>query len=105
MSNDRKTTVWPWIAALIVLLVLYIASFGPACWITSRVTPVFVNRATYEKHSRLVGTLYWPLLRMAWAGGEATWEPVASYSRLYAVGGWTIAYSDGSFAFDYCNAQ
>ena len=30
-------SVWPWIAGLLVgLPVLYVASFGPACWLTSR---------------------------------------------------------------------
>ena len=34
MSDDRKRSVWPWIVALLIgLPVLYIASFGPACWI------------------------------------------------------------------------
>jgi len=33
MSNDRKKPLWPWIVALLIgLPVLYIASFGPACW-------------------------------------------------------------------------
>jgi hypothetical protein len=36
MSDDRRP-VWPWIAALLVgLPVLYVASFGPACWLVSR---------------------------------------------------------------------
>src|SRR5262245_48081878 len=36
MSDDRKKSVWPWIVALLIgLPVLYVASFGPACWITS----------------------------------------------------------------------
>jgi hypothetical protein len=36
MSEERKPPLWPWIAAaLIGLPVLYVASFGPACWIVS----------------------------------------------------------------------
>jgi hypothetical protein len=37
MSDNRKP-VWPWIVALLIgLPVLYVASFGPACWISSRI--------------------------------------------------------------------
>ncbi len=37
MSDDRKTPLWPWIVALLIgLPVLYIVSFGPACWAESQ---------------------------------------------------------------------
>jgi hypothetical protein len=36
MSDDRKKPPWPWIAVLVGLPVLYVASFGPACWLTAR---------------------------------------------------------------------
>jgi hypothetical protein len=33
MSDDRKKPLWTWIVALVIgLPVLYVASFGPACW-------------------------------------------------------------------------
>src|SRR5262245_15672420 len=33
MSEERKRAFWPWVVApLIGLPLLYIASFGPACW-------------------------------------------------------------------------
>jgi hypothetical protein len=36
MSDERKA-VWPWIVALLIgLPVLYVASFGPACWLVER---------------------------------------------------------------------
>ena len=32
MSEERKKPVWPWIATLLIgLLVLYVVLFGPAC--------------------------------------------------------------------------
>ena len=38
MSDDRKKPIWPWIAVLLIgLPVLYVASFGPACWIAFRI--------------------------------------------------------------------
>lgn len=38
MGGDRKSrSVWPWVIALLIgLPVLYVASFGPACWLSSR---------------------------------------------------------------------
>jgi len=37
MSDERRTPLWPWIVVLLVgLPVLYIASFGPACWWLSK---------------------------------------------------------------------
>ena len=37
MSDDRKKPLWPWIAALLIgLPVLYVLSFGPACWTKAR---------------------------------------------------------------------
>ena len=37
MSEERKTPFWPWIVALLIgLPILYVASFGPACWLTNR---------------------------------------------------------------------
>jgi hypothetical protein len=37
MSDDRKKPLWPCIVALLIgLPVLYVVSFGPACWIMSR---------------------------------------------------------------------
>ena len=37
MSNERKKRTWPWIVALVISLpVVYLVSFGPACWISSR---------------------------------------------------------------------
>jgi hypothetical protein len=37
MSDDRKTLLWPWIVALLIgLPLLYVVSFGPACWLVSR---------------------------------------------------------------------
>ena len=36
MSDDRKP-LWPWIVALLIgLPVVYVASFGPACWLADR---------------------------------------------------------------------
>ncbi len=37
MSDERKRPIWPWIVALLIgLPMLYVASFGPACWLADR---------------------------------------------------------------------
>ena len=34
---DERKPLWPWIATLLIgLPVLYLASFGPACWLNER---------------------------------------------------------------------
>ena len=46
MTEERKKSGWPWIVGLLIVLpVLYVASFGPACWLGQRdvVSVVFVN--------------------------------------------------------------
>jgi hypothetical protein len=38
MREPQKNPVWPWILVVLVgLPVLYVGSFGPACWLTSQV--------------------------------------------------------------------
>ncbi len=68
MSDDRKKSVWPWIVALVIgLPVLYVASFGPACWLTSR---GWISDTTM--------LLYIPLANLP--------EPIAGWIELY--GNW-----------------
>ena len=52
--TEHKNPVWPWIVALLIgLPVLYVASFGPACWIGFR--------SLYGRYAVIVA--YKPLLR------------------------------------------
>jgi hypothetical protein len=37
MSEEQRESVWQWIVAMLIgLPLLYVASFGPACWICWR---------------------------------------------------------------------
>jgi hypothetical protein len=37
MTEERKQHLWPWIVAVLIALpVLYVASFGPVCWLANR---------------------------------------------------------------------
>lgn len=59
-SSNRP--LWPLLtAALIGLPVLYVASFGPACWISTRIS----RRAPF------VNFVYQPLMRAWWQHGAA----------------------------------
>jgi len=61
MANDQKTkpgvAIWATVV-VVVLLVAYPVSFGPACWITSR-----------ADGNRLIPKIYWPV---AWIGTHST---------------------------------
>ena len=72
MSADRKKSLWPWIAALLIgLPVLYVASFGPACWIV----------AHHGGHSSLFDHVYWPI---GWCSDERP-STVLSVVKWYAM--------------------
>ena len=54
MSDERKP-VWPWIVApLICLPVLYVVSFGPACWMGER-----MNTGAHA-----ISVVYRPIIRV-----------------------------------------
>ena len=72
MSEERKKPLWPFIGAwLIGLPVLYVASFGPACWISSRT----------DHGKRPLPFLYRPILKlMCW--NEEHWEHASRGTAL-----------------------
>ena len=93
MSEERKIRVWPWITAGILLPVLYIASFGPACWITSQLDP----------EESAIGTIYWPVLETCWQG-EQSWGWILWYAHLGAHSGWAMEYSRSRDEFNWVHA-
>jgi hypothetical protein len=76
MSDKRKKSVWPWIVALLVgLSALYVASFGPACWISSRT----------DSGAKIVDRVYQPLMRLWWRGAiPSERDLLQRYALLYA---------------------
>jgi len=81
MSEERKRPVWPWVAFLLIgLPVLYVASFGPACWAMD---------CTRQGH-RVVAAVYRPLLWLAVSGPSALSIAIFRYARLYADDDWTV---------------
>jgi hypothetical protein len=73
MSTERKKAgVWPWIVALLIgLPVLYVASFGPACWLYGNgIIPARTGGWAYRAYEPLVDwTLQskHPVARALWA--------------------------------------
>jgi len=74
MTDDCNKPVWPWIVALLIgLPALYVASFGPACWLHSaKIVPYDVIDAGYR-----------PLLYMAFDGPEVQQHLLTSYVHLW----------------------
>jgi len=73
MSDDPKKPLWPWIVALLIgLPVLYVASFGPACWLMHRGV---VTRRTS-------GWLFAPVERTMIRGPEWVSSSLFWYSTL-----------------------
>ncbi len=50
MSDDSERPLWTWIAAVLIgLPVLYVASFGPACWLEDRaLVPIGFVDSSYK---------------------------------------------------------
>ena len=71
MSHERKKPIWQWIVLVLIgLPVLYVASFGPLCWMKSR------------SKDWKISTFYWPvqtyIVRYCPGGAAA----VAWYAKL-----------------------
>src|SRR5262249_25893692 len=74
MSHDRKkASPWPWIVALLIgLPVLYVASFGPACWLFGRgILPCELTIDAYR-----------PLIHLSFSQA-----PISGWLRWYARSG------------------
>lgn len=72
----KKPGGWFWLTLLVALPLLYVASFGPACWIVSRTAfglPAF----------RLV---YRPLDSIAWHGPYQAGDALKWYGNLGSPG-------------------
>lgn len=80
MTDRKKPGVPFWATVAAVGLVLYVASFGPACWLTSRM----------HFETSAIGVIYRPIVpAMWWTGYAATFGTILDrYSRLAAEPNW-----------------
>jgi hypothetical protein len=94
MSDARKKpgAVFWIVVVLIAVFVVYPLSFGPACWVCSRVPGAV---ALWE----IADFFYAPILRVWWSGDPGTIsDSIAWYANVGADGGLTVARMlDGSF--------
>jgi hypothetical protein len=79
MSEERKPIVWPWIAGAVLLPVLYVASFGPACWLAS-------SQAWMPR--KAVATCYQPLIRSCANGPNLLSEAVNWWTHRFSATEW-----------------
>ena len=78
MAAERKS-VWPWIAlTLVALPALYVASFGPACWLESR------SGGLYRAFNlgRFFDFAYRPLIWTADRAPSRFWRALDMYARF-----------------------
>jgi hypothetical protein len=79
MSDERKSLLWPWIVAVCIgVPLLYVASFGPACWITSR----------WNLPGRWLVVVYRPMTAVIELRSGILCDAVKSYSFLWASKDW-----------------
>jgi hypothetical protein len=89
MTERKKPGVAFWAAVVVVAaLVLYPLSFGPACWISSRL----------NLGAKLVPIIYRPVLRITYPDPWVTRNNrvqilVLGYTRLFAAPGWGWQYN------------
>ena len=76
MSDERKP-VWPWIATGILFPMLYVASIGPACWITSRTN---VGESALQ-------TFYRPIISAMWHNKRVA-SAMTGYTSVGATSPW-----------------
>src|SRR5580765_999977 len=72
INRRERWAKWTLAATIIGTPVLYVASFGPACWITSRVA---------EPHP-IFNTVYTPLCTAAGAVGGSTWDVLTRFGGI-----------------------
>jgi hypothetical protein len=83
MSNEQRKPVWPWIAALLVgLPVLYVASFGPACWWFSRSENRYPVLSGALRPLPFAPRIYFPIGWMNAHGPKFIAKPIEWYATL-----------------------
>ena len=80
--TDRKKPNWPLrtIGLVLMLPVLYVASFGPACWISSRLGST--------TGAGIVSRVFDPAIRVGSRHSETVLKLVGWYSEAAAAEGW-----------------
>ncbi len=87
MTSRKKPSAGFWITVALVAVLAYPASFGPACWISSR----------SGIGGSVVNFAYQPMLGMAFEGPEVIRRGTLWYVQLLAKRGWIVCYVSGRY--------
>lgn len=91
----RSSPLWQILPTTILLLpLLYVASFGPACWISCRVPS--------ESAWMAFCTVYYPMGWSIMFGPEAVSEPLRGYAEVGMHPDIALYFKGGEFEFDLC---
>jgi hypothetical protein len=89
--NRRERWTKLTLTAMVGVPVLYVTSFGPACWISSHT----LDRGDHIG-AQTLNMLYQPILSLAWSGPSIVQGPTIWYARVCSSDGWAIGYVSGS---------
>jgi len=80
MTDRKKPGVAFWGTVALVVMFAYPLSFGPACWLTSRL----------QSGNEAASVVYQPLFRIWWNRGQLGSKFVRSYGRFGAPKDWDV---------------
>lgn len=86
VNRRERWAKWT-LAAVLNLPVLYVASFGPACWVSSR----------SGTGGSVVSSAYQPILRLAFHSPGVIGTGILRYAQIFSNGDWTVAYVGGRY--------
>jgi hypothetical protein len=100
VNRQEKWAKRTLVGTVVGLPVLYVASFGPACWISGRVLDEDKTEDNNETgvKAETVSNLYEPIFRLAWRGHPMICRPIYWYAGVGANENWAPAYGgDGHY--------
>ena len=86
VNRRERWAKWT-LAGVLWLTVLYVASFGPACWISSR----------SGTGGSVVSSAYQPILCLAFHSPGVIGRGILRYAQIFSNGNWTVAYVSGRY--------
>ena len=84
VNRQERWAKWTLVVAVIGAPVLYLASFGPACWISSRIEP----------SGETVSLIYRPVAWIIWNGPDWITNPIGAYAFCLSAEGTTQSVSN-----------
>lgn len=73
VNRRERWAKWTAVGLPVGLVLLYVASFGPACWLTKR------DPTTFD---RIAPRFYWPIGWVSWRGPQSVRKAISWYAKL-----------------------